>query len=159
MADKGIRPYINAKFLAEVPNFTPFNSSDVNARFRATVIGDTCEQFGITHASGATAYNEAKKQAFKLAETNPTLAEQLKGLGRPPEKNNGGRKPKTETAPVTEGSEVVNRDAEPIEEQQTVFTVKKKSDGTVVAEGLSLEDAKKLVEKAAAAKKAKLYWV
>ncbi len=44
-------------------------------------------------------------------------------------------------------------------EPQTVFAVKKKSDGTVVAEGLSFEQARALVEKAAAAKKAKLYWV
>jgi len=52
---------------------------------------------------------------------------------------------------------VTVNEAAPVE--QTVFKVCKKSDGTVVAEGLSFEDAKALVEKAAAAKKAKLYWV
>ena len=48
-------------------------------------------------------------------------------------------------------------DATPAE--QTVFTVRKKKDDSVVAEGLSFEDAKALVDGAAAAKKAKLYWV
>ena len=155
MADKGIRPYTNAKFI-ELARTSQLGDRKANALFRATVIGDVCEQFGISHASGATAYNNAFIEARKV----PELAELLKGLGRPEDKK-GGRKPKvkTEAAPATEGGELVNCDADPIEEQQTIFTVKKKSDGTVVAEGLSLEDAKKLVEKAAAAKKAKLYWV
>ena len=156
MADKGIRPYTNAKFI-ELARTTQFGDRKANALFRATVIADVCEAFGISHASGATAYNNAFIEARKV----PELAELLKGLGRPEDKK-GGRKPKAKPtdAPGNEVStEVVNRDADPIEEQQTVFTVKKKSDGTVVAEGLSLEDAKKLVEKAAAAKKAKLYWV
>jgi len=43
--------------------------------------------------------------------------------------------------------------------EQTVFEVRKKSDDTVVATGLSFDDAKALVEAAAKAKKAKLYWV
>ena len=40
---------------------------------------------------------------------------------------------------------------------QTLFTVKKKSDASVIAEGLSFEDATALVNKEAAAKKSKLY--
>jgi hypothetical protein len=40
-----------------------------------------------------------------------------------------------------------------------VFAVRKKADDSVVAEGLGFEDAKALVAKAAAAKKAKLYFV
>ena len=47
----------------------------------------------------------------------------------------------------------------PAPAEQTAFTVKKRSDGSVVAEGLSFEQAKALVAAAAAAKKAKLYWV
>jgi hypothetical protein len=51
--------------------------------------------------------------------------------------------------------------AEPVVEElvQTAFNVCKKSDGSMVAEGLSFEDAKALVAKNAAQRKAKLYWV
>lgn len=155
MADKGIRPYTNAKFI-ELARTAQFGDRKANAAFRANIIADVCEQFGISHASGATAYNNAFIEARKI----PEVADLLQGLGRPEDKK-GGRKPKakpTDTA-VAEDNAVVNRDAEYVEEQQTVFTVKKKSDGTVVAEGLSFEDAKSLVARAAAAKKAKLYWV
>ena len=155
MADKGIRPYTNAKFI-ELARTTQFGDRKVNAAFRANVIADVCEAFGISHASGATAYNNAFIEARKV----PELAEILKGLGRPEDKK-GGRKPKAKPAEGGEVStEVVNRDAEPVEEPvQTLFTVKKKSDDTVIAENLSFEDATALVAKAAAAKKAKLYWV
>ena len=47
----------------------------------------------------------------------------------------------------------------PHEDGQTVFTVRKKSDDSVVAEGLSFEEARDMVTRAAAQKKAKLYWV
>jgi len=155
MADKGIRPYTNAKFI-ELARTTQFGDRKANALFRATVIADVCEAFGISHASGATAYNNAFIEARKV----PELAELLKGLGRPEDKK-GGRKPKAKPAESGEVStEVVNRDADPVEESvQTLFTVKKKSDDTVIAENLSFEDATALVAKAAAAKKAKLYWV
>lgn len=43
--------------------------------------------------------------------------------------------------------------------EQTEFTVKKKSTGEVVAEGISFEAAQELINKARAAKKAALYWV
>lgn len=155
MADKGIRPYTNAKFI-ELARTAQFGDRKANALFRATVIADVCEAFGISHASGATAYNMAFIEARKV----PELAELLKGLGRPEDKK-GGRKPKAKPVEGNEVStEVVNRDAEPVEEPvQMLFTVKKKSDDTVIAENLSFEDATALVAKAAAAKKAKLYWV
>ena len=155
MADKGIRPYTNAKFI-ELARTTQFGDRKANALFRATVIADVCEAFGISHASGATAYNNAFIEARKV----PELAELLKGLGRPEDKK-GGRKPKAKPAEGGEVStEVVNRDADPVEESvQTLFTVKKKSNDTVIAENLSFEDATALVAKAAPAKKAKLYWV
>jgi hypothetical protein len=73
---------------------------------------------------------------------------------RPEEKNNGGRKKKEE-----QSSDVVVNDLDPMPEEQLLFTVKKKGDGSVVAEGLTLEDARELCNKAKIAKKAALYWV
>jgi len=65
-----------------------------------------------------------------------------------------GVKENTSTQTVT-----VNPPAAVAEPVQTVFVVRKKADDSVVAEGLSFEDARALVAKAAAAKKAKLYFV
>lgn len=146
--DKGIRPAARTKFveLNEMRRRGEYGTDNkANTKFRKEVMCYLMEEFGITLASAATHYNEAFKFVKELN------AELVSGLGRPEDKK-GGRKPKVATAETTE---VV--DAESI--VQTVFTVKKKSDGTVIAEGLSFEDAKALVEKAAAAKKAKLYWV
>jgi hypothetical protein len=42
---------------------------------------------------------------------------------------------------------------------QEAYTVKKKSDNTVVGEGYTLEEARAIVCKNAAQKKAKLYWI
>jgi len=139
MADKGIRVNVNHKFVELLPQRAEIG----NTRFRAEVIAYAMEEFGITLASAATHYNHAKIEAAKV----PELAAQMEGLGRAEDKK-GGRKPK-----VAATTEVV------AEVQQTEFTVCKKSDGTVVAEKLSFEDATALVAKAAAAKKAKLYWV
>ena len=135
--DKGIRPACNAKFAELLPQRAALG----NTEFRRAVMSFIVEEFGISVASAATHYNHA----FKVAkEANPTAVE---GLGRPEDKK-GGRKPK-QFAVVLDVSEPV----------QTVFEVKKKSDGSVVASGLSFEDARELVNKAAAQKKAKLYWV
>ena len=140
MADKGIRVNVNHKFVELLPQRAELG----NTRFRAEVIGYAMTEFDITLASAATHYNHAKIEAAKV----PELAAQMEGLGRAEDKK-GGRKPKA--APVVEG--VV------AEVQQTEFTVKRKKDGAVIAEALSFEAATALVEKAAAAKKAKLYWV
>lgn len=65
-----------------------------------------------------------------------------------------GVKENTSTQTVT-----VNPPAAVAEPVQTLFNVRKKADDSTVAEGLSFEDARALVAKAAAAKKAKLYFV
>jgi hypothetical protein len=164
--DKGIRPAARNKFveLNELRRRgeAPYVGPKANTIFRKNVMCFLMDEFGITLASAATHYNEA----FKLVkEATPEL---VSGLGRPEDKK-GGRKPKAkpETAVATtegtpEGGEESSEDPNltpDLGEQQTVFKVCKKSDGTVVAEGLSFEQAKALVEKAAQAKKAKLYWV
>jgi len=119
------------------------------------------EEYGITLASAATHYNHAFK-TVKAA--NPNLVE---GLGRAEDKK-GGRKPKAKveavvpapvlllgyTAPAVDDSNDAGETMPP----QTVFTVKKKSDGTVIGE-FSFEEATALVAKAKAAKKAALYFV
>ena len=196
--DKGIRPAAIAKFAAMLPG--RINTREGNTAFRKGVIAHLEEEFGITHAAGATHYNHAFIDAKKRAETDTALAELLVGLGRPEDKK-GGRKPKAkpattpsvvptpasallanflkaippvqpkleapavetpaavETAQAEQTPEGDPNDAGETGTEQTLFTVKKKSDDSVVAEGLSLEDAKALVEAAAKAKKAKLYWV
>jgi hypothetical protein len=139
--DKGIRPAARAKFREMLPQRTELG----NTGFRKSVMAYLCEEFGISIASASTAYNEAFKYVKGI---NPELVE---GLGRPEDKK-GGRKAKVEGSAVTEFV-----DAETV--AQTVFNVVKKSDNSVVAEGLSFEAARELVQKAAAQKKAKLYWV
>jgi hypothetical protein len=91
--DKGIRPFANARFAALNPSRKAGTIS--NTEFRKSIIAECMEQFGITLAAAATHYNHAFK-AYKAA--NPT---EVEGLGRPPEKNNGGRKPKAPAAPPT----------------------------------------------------------
>jgi hypothetical protein len=176
--DKGIRPACNAKFLELLGNRE--NSRTGNTVFRKTVMAFVMDEYGATLAAAATHYNHAFIEARKMAATNPTLAAQLEGLGRPEDKK-GGRKPKAkpvatpaashsvefidaqmgiEQFPGQEAAQADLGELTPdLGEQQTVFKVCKKSDGSVVAEGLSFEQAKALVEKAVAAKKAKLYWV
>lgn len=69
-----------------------------------------------------------------------------------------GVKENTSTQTVTVNPPAVC-ELTPDAETQTVFVVRKKADDSVVAKGLSFEDARALVAKAAAAKKAKLYFV
>jgi len=152
MADKGIRINVNHKFVELLPQRTTLG----NTRFRAEVIGYAMEEFEITLASAATHYNHAFKEAKKL----PELAELLVGLGRAEDKK-GGRKPKVKVvaAPVLLLGYTPAKVAEYVEAVQTEFVVKRKHDSITVAEGLCFADAAALVAKAAAAKKAKLYWV
>ena len=141
MADKGIRINVNHKFVELLPQRAEWG----NTRFRKEVICYAMEEFGITLASAATHYNHA----FKLVKAaTPELVE---GLGRAEDKK-GGRKPKVKVVATAVEADVA-------EVQQTEFTVKRKSDGAVIAEKLSFDDATALVAKAAAAKKSKLYWV
>lgn len=181
--DKGIRPYVNAKFIEL--NASRKAGTLTNTQFRKNVMGDAMEAFGITLASAATHYNHAL-QAVKKA----TPAE-VEGLGRPDDKK-GGRKRKEVAAPAVatviptpatallqnflnaipapsaqvETAQAVEEQQEEQQEEQpappaeqTLFNVCKKSDSTVVAEGVSFDEAKALVAAAAKAKKAKLYWV
>ncbi len=150
----GIRTETNRRFLADLP--ARVNTTKGNTAFRKGVIAHAMESFGITLASAATHYNHAFIEARKSALTDPALATLLEGLGRPEDKK-GGRKPKVvgEVAPAATTETAAEGVAE---EQQTLFTVCKKKDGTVVAENLSFEAAQELVNKAAEAKKAKLYW-
>ena len=138
MSDKGIRVNVNHKFVELLSQRAALG----NKRFRAEVIGYAMEEFGITLASAATHYNHAFKTV--RAATPELVAD----LGRAEDKK-GGRKPKAKAVLVEDVAEV----------QQTEFTVKRKSDGAVIAEALSFEDATALVAKAKAAKKATLYWV
>ena len=165
--DKGIRPACNAKFVEALA--TRVNTREGNCAFRKNVMFYVMEEFGITLASAATHYNHSF-QAVKLA--TPELVE---GLGRADDKK-GGRKPKAvvvaEAVAVLLGTpegaapEAATLLSEGVKENTSTltvtvnpaatFTVRKKSDGTVVAEGLSQEAADTLVAKAKAAKKAAL---
>jgi hypothetical protein len=165
--DKGIRPACNAKFLELLP--ARVNTREGNCAFRKSVMASVMEDFGITLASAATHYNHAFKHAVSLNTPG------LDGLGRPEDKK-GGRKPKAKPEAAVVGTLIsqgikentsthtvtVNPAADeltPEGGEQTVFVVRKKADDSVVAEGLSFEDARELVSKAAAQKKAKLYFV
>lgn len=137
--DKGIRVNVNNKFAELLPQLAALGGK----RFRAEVRMYAIEEFGISDAAASTHYNFAKQEAAKV----PELAAFMAGLGRAPEKNNGGRKRKVAAVEVVEVPE------------QTVFAVYKKGNSELVAEGLNFEDATALVAKAKAAKKATLYWV
>src|ERR1700679_3786607 len=58
-----------------------------NTEFRRAVMNAAIEEFGITTTSAATAYNYALQMA------KVESPEKVDGLGRDPEKNNGGPKP------------------------------------------------------------------
>ena len=136
------------------------------------------EDFGITLASAATHYNQSFIEAKKV----PELAVLLEGLGRPEDKK-GGRKAKAkveEAAPAVDaaaltGAELTESNvlgtpaadetapaeptapaAEEAAPAAVLYTVRKKADGYLVAEGLTLADAEAMVAKAKAAKKSAL---
>lgn len=138
MADKGIRVNVNYKFKELLTQRAELG----NKRFRAEVIGYAMDEFDITLASAATHYNHAFKT---VRAANPEL---VADLGRAEDKK-GGRKPKVKATV----------EADVAETQQTEFAVYVKSTGALIAEKLSFDAATALVQKAATAKKAKLYWV
>lgn len=149
--DKGIRPAARAKFaeLNALRTAGEYGEGRIaNTRFRKEVMGFLMEEYGVTLASAATHYNDAFKTVKAAAPAS------VEGLGRPEDKK-GGRKPRVPAGAAEAPAEVPDAEAQ----VQTLFTVKKKSDGTVIATDLDLEAAKALVARAAAAKKAKLYWV
>lgn len=155
--DKGIRPACNAKFRELLPQRAELG----NTAFRKAVMDSIMEDFGCSLASAATHYNHS----FKLVKSeDPTLVE---GLGRPEDKKGGRKKkepPVAEGAPAaaaaeaegaTEGAETTEQEslaaAEPL-----LYTVVKAKDKTVVASGLTQEQADALIARATAQKKAKL---
>lgn len=159
--DKGIRVNVRNKFV----ELSPQREALGNTPFRKAIIAYAMEEFGITLASAATHYNDAFK---KVKQTNPEL---VLGLGRAEDKK-GGRKPKVKaeaTAPAaaadaaqtpaatteTVAAEVIAA-IETLPAAPVLYTVYKKVDGSVVAEGLNFFDAMLLVEKAKKAKKAAL---
>ena len=137
--DKGIRVNVNNKFVEMLAQ----RASIGNTAFRKGIIAYAMEEFGITLASAATHYNHAFKT---VRAAQPEL---VADLGRAEDKK-GGRKPKAKVAVVVD---------DVAEVQQTEFVVKRKSDGAVIAEGLSFDAATALVAKAKAAKKSALYWI
>lgn len=149
--DKGIRPACNAKFRELLPQRAEIG----NTAFRKAVMAFIMEEYGITLASAATHYNHSFQQV-KLA--NPELVE---GLGRPEDKK-GGRKKKIAAVLAVDAEEAEAPpvdELDPMPEEQTVFSVLRKSDNVVIAEGLTFEAARDRVEKAKAAKKSALYWI
>jgi len=182
--DKGIRPACNAKFVELLP--TRVNSREGNTAFRKNVIGYVMEEFGTTLASAATHYNHAFIAAKAVPELATALeglgrAEDKKGGRKPKAKAVEATAP-TEEAGVSLGELVglcgdedepaaaapvvqtlVSEGVKPCTATHTVtinppalVSVRKKSDGSVVAEGLTREQAESLVAKAKQAKKAVL---
>ena len=155
--DKGIRQGVIVKFNSMLPQLKELGGK----KFRRIILDWAVEEFGCTMAASSTHYAFAKHKAD--AETPELTA----GLGRAPEKNNGGRKKKVAqefVGPVqplllTYTPQGDANDAGETAPVQEVFNVLKKADGTVVAENLCLEDARALVQKAKDAKKATLYFV
>lgn len=147
MADKGIRQFARRRFLELLP--TRVNDRNGNIKFRATVNSELMENFGITLASAATHYNDAFKfakaeAATKLAAGDDTLTKLLEGLGRPPEKNNGGRKKKVVETQAAEVATVEPQ--EPQEPTATKFKVLKNKDQSLVAEFDTKEEAEAYIE-------------
>jgi hypothetical protein len=163
-------------FLAALPNRV--NDRAGNTAFRKGIIAQCMEDFGITLASAATHYNHAFINAKELGKTDAALAGLLEGLGRPEDKK-GGRKPKVKAEVAADdmtvadvlGSNLLNNGDEMTGAEEPAaapaadvapaepvvkYSVRKASDGTVVCEDLTLEEANALIEKAAKAKKAKL---
>lgn len=146
--DKGIRVTTTNVFLEMLPQRATLG----NTGFRKAVISWVAEAFDISIGSASSHY----AYSFNLTKkNNPELVE---GLGRPEGKNNGGRKAKSKVPPVMLLLGYSPR-KEYVEEEQTVFNVCAKKTGAVVAEALSFEAARAMVNKNAAQKKAKLYFV
>lgn len=187
--DKGIRPAAIAKFneLNELRRVgaEPYNGDLVkaNALFRRHVNTWLEQEFGITHAAACTHYAHALREAKRLT---PALVE---NLGRAEDKKGGRKKkvvvittaaapqpvllltynptPRLELdmllqrpqVPLLPVVQAIDDQLTPDHEVQTEYVVKRKRDGTIVAEGLTLEAARAMVQRAAAGKKAALYFV
>jgi len=148
---KGIRRVCNAKFL----ELLPIRAEVGNTSFRKSIMFFLIEEFGCTIDSAATHYNHAFKECKKH---NPALVE---GLGRSEGKNNGGRKKKLIEFTAKELLKPnMNTDLTPdLDSMQTEFSVRLKSTGEIIADGLSFENARAMVLEAAEQKKDKLYFL
>jgi len=178
--DKGIRPAVVLKFNELVPTRTANGGTVGDTQFRKNVIVWAMDQFSCTLQAASTHYNFAKKEAEKAT---PTL---VVGLGRAPDKNNGGRKKKAEVptlevaASATPGAEVAGdattgtASAEPAgdaaltadiaaalgvstDAPAATVNVYKAKDNSLVQLGITQAEAEELVAKAAKAKKGALY--
>ena len=90
-----------AAAFAKFNEYLPLRAELGNTGFRKSVIHDLMEMFNCSLGSASTHYNNA----FKMAKLKtPELVE---GLGRAPEKNNGGRKPSVVVNVVEAGTGVL----------------------------------------------------
>jgi hypothetical protein len=144
-----IRSAANMMFLQLLPSRKEVG----NKAFRRNVMHYLVETFEITVAAAATHYNHAFQ---RIKESEPEL---VVGLGRPDDKNNGGRKKKVALPAAELTAPLQAPELDPMPEEQLTFSVKRSKDGEIVAEGLAFDEARSMVTKAAAQKKAKLYWV
>jgi hypothetical protein len=166
----------------------PYTGPKANTLFRKTVLFYIMENFGTSVASAATAYNVAfqtvrgtnpelvvglgreedkkggrkRAVAVAVAAVAPAVDDAASVGCVLDSLILGGGGDEVEAAALTVAEVVQGDDPDltpDLGAQQTLFTVKKKSDGTVIAEGISFDTARQLVARAASAKKAKLYWV
>jgi hypothetical protein len=104
---KGIRAFAIAKF-AELLHL---RVEVGDSAFRKAVWSAVQAQFGVSVASACSHYN----YAFQLCKKeHPEL---VVGLGRPPEKNNGGRKKKVAGAMLMLGWNGITQMADSVEEE------------------------------------------
>ena len=90
-----------AAAFAKFNEYLPLRAELGNTGFRKSVIHDLMEMFNCSLGSASIHYNNA----FKMAKLQtPELVE---GLGRAPEKNNGGRKPSVVVNVVEAGTGVL----------------------------------------------------
>ena len=170
--EKGIRPFVCARFLELLPTRAGSTDRKVNTQFRKTLTSEVMEKFGTTLASAATHYNHAFIEARKLAaqQGQETLAAQLVGLGRPEDKKGGRKKkaqgpveeaaaPQAAVTPAIELSDEQKAEAAADAEQHAalLYSVFRKKDDALVAKDLTREQADALLDKARVAKKAALY--
>lgn len=136
--DKGIRVGSLNKFNEMLPQWRAMGGK----AFRRYLLDWTVENYGVTMAASSSHYSHALNLARK---NSPELVE---GLGRP-----------TPTDALTDATLVPGGfvDAESI--VPTEFVIRVKRTGEIIADGVGFEAARALVNKAAAQKKAKLYFV
>ena len=162
--EKSIRSYAKTRFLELTPERAGSADRKVNLTWRKRLLVELMEKFTCTIAAASTHYNEAFKEARKLAQQpgQEILAAQLVGLGRPEDKK-GGRKKKVQgpVAEQTDAPAIEQTPAEPLpdaaEHAALLYSVFRKKDDELVAKDLTRDQADELINKARVAKKAALY--